>query len=172
MIVVHNPTEAPVRDYPIKDPKTGEVLLWNINPGETLEFPDHVGKYLLDVYNFLQEVLTEDQIREREEERQKIATNKVFTQVKVVKAKGEITDAAPDEAPPPPNPQTGFTNANMQPKGEEVAKPPQAPNATAPSENGNDRPFVCPGEGCGETFKQEQNLRVHYGLKHVELPTA
>lgn len=169
MIVVHNPTEAPVRDYPIQDPKTREVLLWTVNPGETLEFPDHVGKYLLETYNFLQEVLTEDQVREREEERQKIAANKVYTQVKIVKAEGEVVDAKGDEAPPPPNPQTGFTNANMQPKGEEAA---QAPNVAAPSENGNDRPFVCPGEGCHETFKKEQNLRVHYGLKHVELPAA
>lgn len=168
MIVVHNPTEAAVPNYPIQDPATKEVLLWTIGPGETLEFPDYVGKYLLEVYGFLQEVLTEDQVREREQERKKISEGRVYSQVKVVRASGEVIDQDFEEAEPEagdtPAPQVGFTNANSQPHGEDIATPPvEAPDAL--------RPFVCKTEGCGVAFKQENHLRVHFGLKHAVLPS-
>ena len=156
MIVIHNPTDAPIKDYPIQDSDSKEVLLWSILPGETLEFPDHVGKYLLEVYGFLQKVMTQDQYKEGKEEEKKVQEGKVFSQVKIVEAKGEVVL--------PTNPQPGFTNANMQPKGEEAAVPPVAPPVGAVST------FVCPNETCRQEFKQERHLKVHYALKHFEMP--
>lgn len=161
MKVLHNPTEAPIKDYPVKDEETGEVMLWNIGPGETLEFPDSVGTYLLGVYGFLQEVITEDQHRERLEEKKKITEGKVFTQVKIVKAEGEVIA--------PASPQTGFTNENTQPHGEEIAKPPVSDKAPEGAVNPS---FVCPDNTCRKEFKSEYNLKLHYGLKHTVMPTA
>lgn len=34
---------------------TGRTLEWSIKAGETLEFPDYVAKYLMGIYEFLQE---------------------------------------------------------------------------------------------------------------------
>ena len=156
MTVLHNPTEAAVKDYPIRDGE--EVKLWSILPGETLGVPDSVGKYLLEVYGFLQEVVTEDQHRERLEEKKKVQEGRVYSQVKIVKAEGEVID--------PPSPQTGFTNQNMQPHGAEVAKPPVS-NVGPTTE---DFPFQCPETGCGQKFRTEKLIKTHYSLKHLELP--
>lgn len=158
MIVIHNPLDVPVKDYPIQDPQSKETALWTINPGETLEFPDHVGKYLLEVYGFLQEVVTEEQVREREEEKAKIREGKVYNQVKVVKAEGEVID--------PPSPQAGFTNENLKPEGKEVATPPASVKPVA-----GEKKFICPDETCRKEFKAENHLRVHYGLKHAVMPS-
>ena len=132
-------------------------MLWSIGPGETLEFPDYAGSYLLETYGFLQKVLTQDQYNEEQEEKAKVNEGKVYNQVKIVEAKGEIVT--------PPNPQTGFTNANMQPKGEESAVPP-APAA------GAIEGFTCPEPTCRQVFKQERHLKVHFALKHFEMPKA
>ena len=154
MIVVHNPTEAPVTDYPIQDPETKKVLLWSIKPGETLEFPDHVGKYLLEVYGFLQQVMTEDQYKAEQEEKKKIQEGKIYSQVKIVKAEGEIVKSEGEVVGIPNNPVApGFTNQNMQP---ENAK--------------EEFPFTCPNKECGQKFKRDNLLRVHYAVKHLEIP--
>lgn len=153
MIVVHNPTEAPVKDYPIQDPQSKEVLLWSILPGETLEFPDHVGKYLLEVYGFLQKVMTEDQYKEEQEAEKQVREGKNYSQVKIVKAEGEVVGL-------PTEPQAGFTNDVMQPHNAKVE-----PTA-------EDFPFTCPDKECGQKFKRDNLLKVHYAAKHLVLPTA
>lgn len=91
-MILHNPTEAPVKDYPIQDPKTKEVYLWSILAGQTLEFPDYAGEYLLEVYRFLQRVMTK---AEREAElalKKKIAKGQQFSRVKIVEAPRKIID--------------------------------------------------------------------------------
>jgi hypothetical protein len=110
-LILHNPIDTAVRDYPIQDPKTKEVALWGIGPGETLDFPDYVGKYLLEVYGFLQEVVTQEQLDVRRKEQEKIAQGKHFTQTKVV-GKGA----------------GGFTNEMVQPPAPtaDELKPPAA----------------------------------------------
>ena len=163
MIIIHNPTNAPIKDYPIENKESKEVLLWSILPGETLEFPDNVGTYLLNVYGFLQEVMTEDQIKERKAEEKKKEEGRVFTQVKVVKAEGEVII--------PPNPQTGFTNDNMQPSGDEYAVPPVSSDKELSQEQKDQVQNICPEPTCRQVFKKEQHLKVHYALKHFQMPS-
>ncbi len=159
MIVVHNPLDIwvpeqvkdangnidPLKGYPIKDPN-GEVRCWSIGPGETLEFEDHVGKYLLEVYAFLQEVVTEDQVKEREEEAAKIREGKVYSQVKVVKAEGEVVGSVEKPAP-------GFTNETMQPH-------------NAPEEKLANTSVLCPE--CQASFGKLKIMQNHYREKHIE----
>lgn len=164
MIVVHNPSNAPIKDYPIQDSKGGEVLLWSIFPGETLEFPDYVGNYLLQVYAFLQKVMTEEQYREEQKEKEKIEKGQIFTQVKIVKNEGVKSEESKREE--------GFTNENMQPHYAPVAdKDPELVPAKAPEEvKKADGTFTCPQEGCGKSFERENHLKVHYSLKHTVVP--
>jgi len=157
MIVVHNPTDTSVKDFPIQNPQSKETLLWNILPGETLEFDDYVAVVLLDIYGFLQRVITEDQYKEEKKEEQKVKQGKTYDQVKIIAAEGEQTT--------PPSPQTGFTNENMQPHGEEIA----IPEATAVG-GATNYTFICPEKTCAKTFKQQSHLKIHYGLKHMEMP--
>lgn len=151
-IVLHNPTDAPITDYPIQDPGSKEVLLWTINPGQTLEFPQHVGKYLLEVYGFLQEVMTEEQHAERKEEEKKVQEGRAYTQVRIVKGEGEIVNAAPvDDPNQPKQPAAGFTNETMQPHNAPVAKTDSV---------------LCPD--CQASFGTLKIMQNHYKEKHVE----
>lgn len=98
-VILHNPTEAPVRDFPIETPDKKQVHTWSIGPGETLEFPEYVAEVLLQVYNFLQKVMTREE-RDRElAEQKKKAKGQHFSQVKIVEG---------NPSPRPPAHQ-GFT---------------------------------------------------------------
>ena len=77
-MIIHNPTDTPVRDYPIQDPKSGEVALWSILGGETLDFPDYEGRYLLEVYGFLQRIITPEQQEAERKEKEKRDAGKHF----------------------------------------------------------------------------------------------
>lgn len=106
-MIVHNPSDAPVLDYPIEDQESKKVYTWSIKPGETLEFPDYVGKYLLEIYNFLQRVVTKGEREAELEAAEKLRKGQHFTQVKIVEApSGEAPK--PDEVVNP-----GFKNENM-----------------------------------------------------------
>jgi hypothetical protein len=114
-IIVHNPTQVPVRDYPVRDPRTKETQLWSIMPGETLEFPDYVATHFLDVYNFLQKVMTKEQLQAEQEQQKKLDAGMHFSQVKIIESKKEVSQPTVEPKPmPAPLPQPGFTNQNMQ----------------------------------------------------------
>ena len=87
MIAVHNQADADVTDYPIEDPETKEVHLWSIKAGQTLKFPDYVGNYLLEVYGFLQEVMTKEEKEARDREKARVDAGKVYSQVKIIDKK-------------------------------------------------------------------------------------
>lgn len=101
-MIVFNPSQAAVFDYPIENPQTKEVNLWSINPGETIDFPDYVAEYLLQIYGFLQRVVTQEEVDREREEKEKIDKGRKFSQVKIVKAEGV-------EVVRPPS-GVGFTN--------------------------------------------------------------
>lgn len=152
MIVLHNPTNSTVKDYPIQNEKTKEVKLWGIAPGQTLEFPDYVGQYLLEVYGFLQKVMTEDQYKEEQAEKAKIEQGKVYTQVKIIpeEKKQEVEkEAAKGVEIEAPKPQPGFTNENMKPKSDEIA---------------------CKDVNCKAKFTNARMMEIHYSFKHKEVP--
>lgn len=109
LIVVFNPTEAPVVDYPIQDPHSKEVKMWSILPGQTLKFPAHAGNYLLETYGFLQRVMTEEEHQRELAAKKKIQQGQQFTQVKIVPAVG-----AP--AAPVSTRAAGFTTEAMKGK--------------------------------------------------------
>lgn len=83
---IHNPTESQVLDYPIEDKVTKEVKLWSIKPGETLKFPDNVGTYLLEVYGFLQRVMTQEEKEKEDAMKVALRTNTQFNQEKIIDA--------------------------------------------------------------------------------------
>lgn len=75
MTILRNPTDAEISNYRIEEvelgadgkaivgpdggyKRTGVTLEWSIKPGETLEFPDYVAKYLKHIYDFLEVVDT------------------------------------------------------------------------------------------------------------------
>ncbi len=160
-IVLFNPTESEIRDYPIQNAKTKETKLWSILPGETLEFPKDVGNYLLEVYAFLQRVVTEEELREEEEHKKKISEGKQFSQVKVIKADGPVV---PKEEKP-----AGFTSELMR-----------EPNPTPPAQKVEEEelkkdigdsastgPVQCPK--CPRTFANKMVMKTHYAQKHLEL---
>ena len=137
-IVIHNPTDSDVLDYPIQDPKTQEVALWSIKSGETLKFPDYVGQYLLDTYQFLQREITRADLDREKQERERLEKNKHFSQVRLV-------DDAPNEEAkktrviPPPKVR-GFTKEALNTQPEPYQKAPdqvveaQAPQGAVPTE--------------------------------------
>lgn len=122
-MIVHNPADVPVLDYPIEEPGTKNVQLWSIKPGETLEFPDHVGAYLIEVYGFLQRVMTEAERKQELAEAEKLRTGKHFTQVKIVESKPKEVEQ--------PETLGGFTNAAIG--GSNVIESSTAPEAAQPS---------------------------------------
>ena len=83
-MILHNQADADVIDYPIEEPGTKQVHLWSIKSGQTLDFPEHVGKYLLQVYGFLQEVITLEEKKQREDDLRKVNENRHFVQFKIV----------------------------------------------------------------------------------------
>jgi len=83
-MIVHNPTNTAVRDFPIQDLESKETRLWSVLPGETLDLPDSVGEYLLQVYAFLQRVVTAEQLKSEERIKKDIAANKQFNPIKIV----------------------------------------------------------------------------------------
>ena len=185
-MIVHNPTTNNIRDYPIQNPQTKEVKLWSIDSGETLEFPDFVGEYLLQVYGFLQRIVTEEQLKKEQEEKKRVDAGMKFSQVKVVKS-------TPIDTKPPDKPK-GFTNAGVRtPAGQPLpaATTPPDPNAPPPPPP-NPRPIggqtrvvptvevsgtqgiACADEKCTERFETDEAMRAHYGVKHLQFdkPTA
>lgn len=181
-MIITNPSDAAVRDFPIQDPKTGEVALWSILPGETLDFPEFEGRYLVGVYGFLQRIITPEQQALEKQEEEKLNKGKHFTQVKLVS-------------------EPGFTNQNMQPPAPEDLRP-SNPTLTPPSQQPENPPdpqltgaveevkaaqsttspvsvpaqssgkvggkVVCPG--CGGDFKSTGALKMHYAHQHLHLP--
>ena len=140
-MIIHNPTDSPVADYPIQDPTSKEVNLWTIGPGQTLEFPDYVGTYLLDVYGFLQEILTEEQKQARDLEKEKINKNKQFTQEKIVPAKG-VAIESPEATP------AGMT----------------AEKAT----NNPEMVVPCADTACTEKFNDPAIMKQHFFDAHIQ----
>lgn len=118
-IVVHNPTDMPVPEYPIEDPVSKKVNLWSIAPGKTLEFPYYVGEYLLEVYGFLQRVITQEELDKEKEEKEKLAKNKHFSQIKVVKKAEGLSVKKPD---PSPGLTNDFISKNPEPYRKEEKK--------------------------------------------------
>lgn len=192
-MIVHNPTDTAVTDYPIQDPKSGEVALWSINPGETLEFPDHAGKYLTDVYGFLQRVVTKEELKVEQDEAEKLNQGKHFSPVKIVE-KGVTNAMVQPPAPTaeqltpknpvltPPDQQSGLNPpAGEEPPtpdmvggvvGDEADKVPEAQPAAVPSTPVVSPPkpgaLVCPE--CGKSFQNKAALKTHYAHAHVVLP--
>ena len=176
MIILHNPTTNNVRDYPIQDPATKEVKLWSIDSGETLEFPDFVGKYLLEVYGFLQRVVTQEQVEKENEEKKRIDSGMKFSQVKVV-------TATPINTTPVEKPK-GFTNEVVKtPAGTKIQKPkvekPQDEDVPSRSVAGQTRVvpevtvegvqgIACADINCKERFASMEEMKAHYGGKHLE----
>jgi len=99
-MILHNPTQERIIDYPIQHPKTKETFTWSIGPGETLKFPKYVGEYLWDTYKFLQKIMTPEQLQLEKDEMDKLNQGRHFERVKLSQPK-QVT-------PPPPAP--GFTN--------------------------------------------------------------
>lgn len=83
MKTLHNPTDANIENYRIAElemdksgepirlqdgtfKETGRTLEWSIGPGETLEFPEYVADYLVEIYEFLDEVKVKETVRENE----------------------------------------------------------------------------------------------------------
>jgi len=195
-MIVHNPTETPVRDYPIQDPKTKEVSLWGIEPGETLDFPDHVGAYLVEVYGFLQRVITQEQLDYEREESAKLAQGKHFEPVKVI-SPGGVTNAMVQTPPPtaeelkPENNPSSVTKNPPQAArpqfapdmvgavvGDESDKAaggeiPQAKSTSAPKAHNpvSETPsgkLVCPE--CRNSFQNKAALKTHYAHAHLKVP--
>lgn len=96
-IVVHNPSDATVRDYPVQDPKTQDVALWSIAPGQTLRFPDYVANHLLDTYGFLQRVMTKEEYNTEQSRRKAVDQNKQFSPVKIVESVEAMSEKKDNE---------------------------------------------------------------------------
>lgn len=183
-MIVHNPTDTAVRDYPIQDPKTKEVSLWGIEPGETLDFPDYVGSYLVEVYGFLQRVVTQEQLNVEHEEAKKLAKGKHFETVKIISQGGVTNSLMQDPAP---------TKEELQPKNNPAAQPemvgavvgdeadkasageipvqqakpsstPSTPVVNPPTAHGR---LVCPE--CNNAFQNKAALKTHYAHAHLKL---
>lgn len=147
-MIVHNPTESPITDYPIQDPQNKEVNLWSIKPGETLDFPDYVGTYLVEVYGFLQRVMTEEDLRIENENKKKRAENTQFNQVKIV---GEPTSAVstPVEIP---EPGQGATSERLDADPNPVIK--------------------CADPNCTQEFNDSASMKTHFFDAHISFGGA
>lgn len=194
-MIVHNPTDTAVRDYPIQDPKTGDVALWSVLPGETLEFPNYAGKYLTDVYAFLQRVVTKEELKTEQDEADKLSQGKHFSPVKVVE-KG-VTNATMQPPAPtaeqltpknpvltPPDQQSGLNppiGGDELPTpdmvggivGDEADKVPEAQPTSVPAAStvqpaAKTGGLVCPD--CGKSFQNRAALKTHYAHQHLVLP--
>ena len=99
-VILYNPTQERIIDFPIQHPKSKETFTWSIGPGETLKFPKYVGEYLWDTYKFLQKIMTPEQVQAEKEEMDKLNQGRHFERVKLSQPKQVAT--------PPPAP--GFTN--------------------------------------------------------------
>lgn len=112
-MIIHNPTDVAINDYPIQDPETKKTRLWGIKGGETLKFPDYVGQYLLDTYGYLQKIQTQAEYEAEQAQKKRVDSGQHFNQLKVIKK-----DVAPSEAPAQeikqPESVGGFTNQLMQ----------------------------------------------------------
>lgn len=189
-MIIHNPTETAVRDYPIQDPKSGDVALWSIEPGQTLDFPDYAGKYLVSTYAFLQRIVTSEQLSAEKREEERLNKGQHFSQVKVVDESGTpepgVTNAdlqtppASQEDLQPRNPQ--LTPPSLQPEmagaivGDEAdkvaaqvqhAQPASVPTVTEPTAPKVGK-HICPE--CKEGYQNEAALKTHYAHKHLVLP--
>jgi hypothetical protein len=185
-MIVHNPTDTAVRDYPIQDPKGGDVALWSILPGETLDFPDYAGKYLTQVYGFLQRVVTKEELKVEQDETEKLNQGKHFSPVKIVE-KGATN--AVMQAPAPTAEQLTPKNPVLTPPAQQSGLPPQpdmvggvvgdeadkvpeaqpsavpAPTVQPAAKTGG---LVCPD--CGKSFQNKAALKTHYAHQHLVLP--
>lgn len=143
-MIIHNPTDSPVIDYPIQDPQTREVNLWSIKNGETLDFPDYVATYLTDVYGFLQRVMTEEDLRKEQEVKKKRAENTQFNQVKIV---GE-----PESAVSIP-----------------VVTPDPVGGATEERASTDPTPYIvkCADANCTEQFDDTASMKTHFFDTHI-----
>lgn len=186
-MIIHNPTETAVRDYPIQDPKTGDVSLWSIEPGQTLDFPDYAGKYLVEVYAFLQRIVTKEQLAAEKQAEQRLSQGQHFSQVKVIDNGEPGVTNADLQTPPatledlqPKNPQ--LTPPALQPamagaiEGDEAdkvseqvqqAQPASVPTVREPAAPKAGK-HVCPE--CKEGYQNEAALKTHYAHKHLVLP--
>lgn|SRR3990167_3939622 len=111
-VVVHNPTDHSIIDYPIEDPTSKEVFVWSIKPNETLTFPYSVGMYLLEIYGFLQRVVTEEELKAETAEKKKMQEGKHFNPIKVVRSPAPASDAPAEPVDTPQTP-SGFTSESM-----------------------------------------------------------
>ena len=184
-MIIHNPTETKVSDYPIQDPKSGDVSLWSIGPGETLDFPEFAGKYLVEVYRFLQRIVTSEQLSEEQEQEAKLSKGQHFSQVKVV---GGATNeklgtpvATPEELKPR-NPE--LTPPALQPEmvgqieGDEadkveglpvpVAQATSTPTAPVQVREPKEGKLICPE--CKNGFQNKAALKTHYAHAHLVIP--
>ena len=187
-MIVHNPTDTPVSDYPVQDPKTGDVHLWSITPGETLDFPDYVGSYLTEVYQFLQRVVTQEQLDAEDAEKKKLEKGRHFEPVKIVDApeKGvtnklvqepELTkeDKLPENNPAAlpatemPAPADQETMGAVE--GDEVDKVPVAKSVETPrsvEKKTKSNKVVCPE--CKKAFQNKAAAKTHYAHQHLNVP--
>jgi len=164
-MIIFNPTESAIIDYPIQDKKTKETKLWSIQPGETLEFPDEVGTYLCLVYGFLQRVITEEDLKREQEEELKKQKGTSYPQVKVIPASSVVV--------PPVKKFDGFTKEVISGPG---AKTPQElveekkkeeETITPIDEEGNPVGVPCKFKGCDRVFTNEAMMKTHYAHKHL-----
>jgi len=146
--IVHNPTKTTIRDYPVEDTATKEVRLWSIYPGETLEFPDAVGKYLVDIYGFLQRIVTKEQLKREKEHEEAMLKGKQFTQVKVVdniSRADEVVKAGEDT----------------------VQQAESTLSEDAPEKAVIERPRTC--KECGAEFATDRALKLHHASIHLKI---
>ena len=191
-MILHNPTDTAVKDYPIQDNKTSEVALWSILPGETLDFPEHEGKYLLGVYGFLQRIITPEQQKTEQKEAEKLSKGQQFSQVKIVAQPGFTNEVM--QPPPPSGEELKPKNPVLTPADQQSGLPPVTPEMSgaivgdgetgdipqaqstaspAPSINPIVPPkkpgdVICPE--CKNTFGNVATLKTHYAHKHLQIP--
>jgi hypothetical protein len=105
-MIIFNPTNELVT-YPIQNPTTKKTDEWTIAPNQTLNFPDYAGEILLERYAFLQEQLTQEQFKDRQNEQKRLSQGQHFTQVRIVNPKDV----------PPPAPKQTLVTPKVDPQG-------------------------------------------------------
>ena|SRR3990167_7880483 len=115
-MILFNPTDHTIKDFPIENTKTGEVFQWTIKPGETLDFPDYAGTYLLEIYGFLQRVVTQEQLDKEAIEKKKVSAGQHFSQVRIVPS--EQVKIPEPEVSQKEDPLEGFTTEAVRGKSE------------------------------------------------------